>query len=351
MKILVDVGHPKDVNIFKNSIWNLERKGYEVKITTCDKENILAMLDYYGFDYELRKYYMGITKKIFGLLKNDFLLYNISKKFKPDVFVSLGDISIAHVSKLLGRPHIAFVDTEIANLNHRLMLPFTDVVCTSSSFNTDYGSKQIRYEGYLELAYLHPNHFKPDQSVLERLNLNKHDEFIILRFSLLKAHHDIGVKGFNFRDKIEVDTFIKKLENYGRVFITSEIGISKDLDRYKINIPIGDFHSFLSFATLYIGEGASMAAEAAVLGVPSVYVSTTRRGYLDELEEKYGLVFTITERKQALKKVEELLEDVDIKGKWKKKKEKMLSDKIDTTKFIVDFIENYVKNEGNEGAK
>ena len=180
--------------------------------------------------------------------------------------------------------------------------------------------------------------------------MDKDEKFILLRFSSLNAHHDIGAKGFNFADKKGMYEFVKDLENYGRVFITSELKLDKELEQYRFDIPLGDFHSFLSFATLYMGEGASMAAEGAVLGVPSIYVSTTRRGYLDDLEKKFGLAFTVTNRKQALKKAEELLEDDNLKDIWKKKKEKMLMDKIDATKFIVDFIENYVKNEDRVGG-
>jgi len=126
--------------------------------------------------------------------------------------------------------------------------------------------------------------------------------------------------------------------------LTSEIKLGEEFEKYKVRVPTTDFHSFVYFATMYIGEGAKTASEAAVLGVPSIYVSTTRRGYLDELEERYDLAYTFKNREQAFEKAVELLKDGDVKNKWQRKRERMLSEKIDTTKFMVEFIENYPAN-------
>jgi predicted glycosyltransferase len=346
MRVLIDVGHPKEVNIFRNVIKELERRGHTVKIVARDKENTAALLDAYGFNYKLGRYYNGLINKVIGALKNDFLLYKISKKFEPDIFV--GSPYTAQISKLFRKPHIGLADTEIASLAIRLMMPFTNAICVPSCFSRDLGSKEVKFNGYFELAYLHPNYFKPDSSILEKLNLSKDDKYILLRFSSLGAHHDIGAKGFDFKSSKEMHEFIKKIKNYGHIFLTSEIKLDSELEKYKAHVPLKDFHDLISFATLYIGEGASMAAEAAILGVPSIYISTTRRGYLDELEEKYGLVYTFNDREQAQKKAVELLEDTNLKEKWQKKREKMLSEKIDTAKFMVDFIENYSTTNSKE---
>lgn len=348
MKILVDMGHPTDVNLFRNVIKELERREHEVKITAADKENTAKILEGYGFDYELRRHYKGLASKAMGVLRNDIWLYKVSKRFKPDIFISPGSPYAAQVSKLFRKPHIAFTNTERAKLAIRLMLPFTDVVCTPSCFKRDLGSKQVRFNSYYELAYLHPNYFKPNPAVLEELNLDRNDRYILLRFSALVSHHDIGVKsGFDFKSNKEMREYIKRAENYGQVFLTSEVELDSELEKYRVTVPTTDFHSFVYFATMYIGEGAKTASEAAVLGVPSIYVSTTRRGYLDELEERYGLAYTFENREQAFEKVIELLEDENIKKRWQGKREKMLSEKIDTTKFMVKFIEDYVTTRGS----
>ena len=61
-------------------------------------------------------------------------------------------------------------------------------------------------------------------------------------------------------------------------------------------------------AALVITEGASTASEAACLGVPSVYVNTTRRGYLEDQERRYQLVYNYTDAELAVRKVRELVQ-------------------------------------------
>ena len=341
MRILVDVGHPTDVNLFRNVIGELTRRGHVIKIAARDKENVTEVLDGYNFEYDIGKHYKHLLAKAYGEIINDIWIYRISRKFKPDIFISSGSPYSAQVSKIFRKPHIAFTNTERANLAIRLMLPFTDVVCTPSCFTRDLGAKQVRFNGYYELAYLHPNYFTPDVSVLERLNLDKGDKYILLRFSSLESHHDIGVKGFDFDSSKDMLEFIKKIEDYGRVFLTSELPLTEELEKYRINVPIKDFHTFVSYATMYIGEGAKTASEAAIMGVPSIYVSTSRRGYLDELEEVYDLAYTVTNREEAFAKAIDLLKDENLKSKWQDKKEKMLNERIDAAKFMVEFIEDY----------
>ena len=341
MKILVDIGHPAHVHLFKNMIWNLENDGHEVKITAREKEIVLYLLDVYRFKYEnLGKHHKKLLNKLLGLISRDYKLYKVAKKFKPDIFISHGSMYAAHVAKLLGKPHISLEDTEHSIEQIRLYAPFTDVILTSTCFKKNLGKKQVRYNGYHELAYLHPNYFKPDPSILEELTLNKDDKLVVLRFVAWGASHDIGQHGF-----ISKRELVKKLEDFGRILITSEHKLGKDFEKYRIPVSPEKIHDLLYYATIYIGEGATMASECAVLGTPAIYLNTLRLGYTDEEEEKYGLVYNFsdakTAQKQAFEKASELLDTDNLKEKWQKKRKKLLNEKIDVTKFVTDFIENY----------
>jgi predicted glycosyltransferase len=67
-------------------------------------------------------------------------------------------------------------------------------------------------------------------------------------------------------------------------------------------------HDLLAFARLYVGEGSCMAAEAACLGTPAIFLSpASRRGYLDALEQRYGHVTTVQTVSQALQHAREWL--------------------------------------------
>ena len=157
MKIMVDLGHPAHVHLFKNFIWEMGKRGHEVLITARDKEILLDLLNAYGFEYIVLS---KQGKNLFGLavelLKRDYKLFNLARSYKPDILIGLSEI-ITHVGKILKMPSIVFTDTEHAKLSNAITVPFVYVICTPSCFKKDFGTKQIRYNGYHELAYLHPN--------------------------------------------------------------------------------------------------------------------------------------------------------------------------------------------------
>lgn len=338
MNILFDIGHPKDVNVFKNVIWKLQERGHEIKIVARAKENTKRVLEEYGFEYEVCRYYKTMYGKAFGIVTNDIHLYNISRRFQPDIFVSPGSPYSAHVSRLLKKPHLAFSDTEIAGLVIKLTFPFTDKIYTSNSFYLDLGPKQERFDGYYELTYLHPKYFAPNKEVLKKYDL--YGKYIILRLSALSSHHDINATGLNFKTEEELREYVNRLKKYGRVVISSETAQWQTIKEHQLKIDPKDLHDLISFSSLCIGEGATMASEAAILGVPSIYVSNTQRGYLNELEEKYELAYTISDSKVALDKAISLLKKVELKEEWQLKRKKMLKEKVDVVDFIVDMIGN-----------
>ncbi|WP_225420004.1 DUF354 domain-containing protein [Methanohalophilus profundi] len=289
MRIIVDIAHPAHVHFFKNFIWEMEKRGNEVIITAGDKEVTLKLLDNYGFKYHFTCKRTTGYKLMFEIVKRDLQMLKFVKKYNPDIVMGIASTISAHVSRVTDAKSIVFTDTEHTKLADMITYPFSDLIVTPSCYSKDLGKKQIRYNGYHELAYLHPNYFTPDPAVLEELGLEEGDPFIILRFVSWEASHDIGHHGI--QNKIE---FVKELEKYGRVLITSEGDLGPEFEKYKIKVSPEKLHDMLYYATLYIGEGATTASECAILGTHAIYVNTLRLGYTDEQEEKYGLVYNFS---------------------------------------------------------
>lgn len=84
-----------------------------------------------------------------------------------------------------------------------------------------------------------------------------------------------------------------------------------------------------------------MASEAGVLGVPWVYVSNTTRGYLTDQEHRYGLGFTVGDWEAAEEKAADLMGRENLRSSWKAKRKRLLSEKVDVSEFIADFIGNW----------
>jgi uncharacterized protein len=339
MRIVVDINHPADVHFFKNFIWEMEKRGHVILITASKKEISYRLLDTYGFHYEkLGSYGKSLAEKMINIPLLDMKMYEAVKKFNPDIFLGFGSIRAAHVSKVLRKPCINFEDTDHAKWEHRLYVPFADVVITPRCFSKEFGKKQIKINAYKELFYLHPEYFKPDTAILAQAGLQPGERFFILRFVAWDAQHDIGQTGIQNREEI-----VAQLEKYGKLFITSEVALPEHLRKYQVSIPLEKLHDLLAFATLYFGEGSTTAAEAAMMGTPSIYISSLAGGlgYVIDLEEKYGLLYTFREQQPALEKAVELINNPGVKEEWMHKREIFLKDKLNATRFLIWFVETY----------
>lgn len=337
MKIVVSMGHPAHVHYFKNFIWDMTEKGHEVLIMASEKEVAYSLLDNYGFKYSrLGRHNGSLIKKLIDIPLNDIKMYRKAKEFDPDFFVGFGSICASHTSALLHKKCINLEDTESSMEQIRLYLPFADTVCTPSCFKRDLGKRQIRYNGYTGLSHLHPRYFRPNPAVLDELELSQNDAFIILRFVSWTASHDLGQSGV--KDKTGL---VHRLEKYGRVLITSEMPLSHDLEDRRIKIAPEKLHNLLYYASLYVGEGGTTASEAAILGTHAIHVSTTAKhcGVFQDLNN-YGLMWTFDDERGVVEKASEIMED----GPWRKgkrKREKLIEEKINLTAFLSWFVENY----------
>lgn len=320
----------------------MREQGHQVLITATEKDIACALLDRYNLKYcKLGSYGSSLISKVISFPLINMRMYLAVRKFKPDMFLGFGSIRAAHVAYLLRKPCINFEDTEHSSGQIRLYLPFVSAVCTPTCFRGELGLKHIRFASYLELASLHPNQFTPDPAVLDKVGLTIDDPFTILRFVSWDASHDIGHYGI--LDKVRL---VKALEPYGRVLITSEGPLPKELERCRIQVPLEKMHDMLSYAKLYMGEGGTMASEAALLGTPSIFISSLAgtMGNFIELEETYGLLYGFVESETATSKAVEILRDPASKENWKIKRDRLLHEKIDFTAFLVWFIENYPKS-------
>lgn len=345
MKILADISHPAHAWFFKNALKLWQANGHEIKVVARDKEMNLRLLDCFGFEYEvLSKMRKGLGGLFLEMLEHERRLFKIARNFRPDAMVQIGGTFIAHVGKLLNIPSLVFYDTDNATLQNAITYPFSTVVCTPDCYPHDIGKKHVRYPGYHELAYLHPNVYTPNPAILDELGIKKDEKFFLLRFVSWEASHDVGESGFSPDNKLK---FAQELEKYGKVFITSEAPLPGEFEKYRIKVGVEKIHDLMAYCSLYIGESATMASECSVLGIPAIYISKTPRCYTTEQETRYSMVFnyTNTQQEQAFVKMKELLAKHNLKELWKQKQQQLLADKIDVTKWMVEYVEEFVRKQ------
>jgi hypothetical protein len=223
-----------------------------------------------------------------------------------------------------------------------MFMPFVDSIVTTKTFTDNLGKKHIKVDSYKEMSYLHPRYFKPDENIFNLLNIEKNEKFVIIRFNAFDAVHDAGIGGFSLEEKRRL---IYELQKYARVFISAETKVPKDVEKYLLNVPKQKIHDCFYFAQMLVTDTQTMTTEAAILGTPVIrcnsFVGTNDMGNFIELEHKYKLIFNYRNPDSAIEKALTLIQDPNIKSEWNTKKQKLLSDKIDITAFMVWYIENY----------
>lgn len=276
MRILFEVTHPKHAHLFRNTINELKVRGHVVAVTARDKDVTLDLLKIWGVEYTALSAQSrgGIAGLAWELLSRDWRLWQFARQFKPDLLVARVGPSAAHVGKLLRCPVIVFEDTEEGTLQQRISFPFVTMICTAEHYEKDWGAKHVRYQSFDELAYLHPHRFTPDPSVVDRAGL-KRGEYIVVRFVSWRAAHDIRESGVDSDSRYRL---LKELGEYNRVIVTSESSLPPKFEPFLIPVTPEKFHHVLAFARLSFGESATIAAEAALLGVPAILVNAMNWG-------------------------------------------------------------------------
>jgi predicted glycosyltransferase len=189
----------------------------------------------------------------------------------------------------------------------------------------------------------------PDTAILSELGVEANERYFIVRLVSLSAHHDKGHAGISEDTRRKI---IKLLSQYGRVFITAEGSLPDDLACYKLPITYDRIHHALSFASMLVSDSQTMTIEAAVLGTPAIRYNTFVGlcSVIEELEKKYELTygFLPEQENEMLGKIQDLLKDLSLKETWARKRQKMLSEKIDLAYWMEKFIEGYPENLNKE---
>ena len=370
MNILLQLSHPAHFHYYHYAMLNWMEHGHKV-IVAIKTKDILEQLvkdsgiPYYNINEKAhRGSKLGV---IWDMIVRDWKILKICFREKINLLTG-SSAEVAHIAWLLRKLGVCTGEDDAKVIPNyvKCTAPFLYDNCIRLC-PTVCGSERmeqytVRYPSYHELAYLHPNHFTPDASVVEAYGIDTSKPYFIMRFASLKAHHDDGIKGINTE---VAQNLVDILSPHGQIYITSERELEPQFEPYRIRINPLDMHHVMAFASLYIGDSQTMAAEAGVLGTPFVRFNdfVGRIGYLRELEDTYELGYGIhatpltpdspirrADGSTQPSGVEQLYETVcelvampaeERHELFHARREQMLHDKIDYAKFLTWFIENY----------
>lgn len=339
MRLLIEAHHPAHIHFFKNPIRIWRERGDEVLLLGRDRDVMKRLLTAYDFIPHLVLTAQRKNNRIpmQEMLERQARVAGQILKFRPDVVLSLMG-SYTQSAALFRIPNVIFTDSEFQGFNHKIAHPFATRIYTPECFWKPLGPKQRTYKGYHELAFLHPLRFAPRREVLELMGNAEEGRYLVLRVSAWNTLHDIGNQGFGE----SFDDFMKQLTERIRVFVVPEGGVLPERwESHRLRIPPEYFHDALAFAQLVVTEGASTASEAACLGVPAVYLNTTERGYLNDQQRRYGLVWNFKEARAALEKTLQLLDAPPPREQFRAAGQRLVADHIDVTDYVVREIDGF----------
>ena len=267
-------------------------------VTAREKEMTFYLLDKYGIKFiNISSHKKNILSKLINYIFRWKKLYLLCRQEKPDASMGIGDFILPQIGWLLHFKSIVFTDIESVPHDSFLTFPFASVIITPKSYKKKLGKKHVRLNSYKELSYIN-NYFVPKSSVLDEIGVKPSEKFILVRFVSHSAVHDIGYCGITDKLKIKI---VNGLKHHAKLFISSEETLPEKLKKFRMNINPEKIHSVMFYAALLFGESSTMAAEAALMGTPSIFIDKTGRGYTDEIAMESGLIHNFSLQNNGLK--------------------------------------------------
>ncbi|WP_374613570.1 DUF354 domain-containing protein [Sphingorhabdus sp.] len=288
MRILFDLVHPADALFFHHSIKKLATAGHEVHIASRQKDVLLPLLDGLHLPHQsLSNAGAGLAGLAVELAVRDARLFCFARHVRPDIMVGFGGVAIAHIGKLLGIPSIGFYDTEHAGLQLALTLPFISEWHVPVSWQgREAKGRTYRFQGSKQMAYLHPQYFKPDNAIARLAGLDEDRDNFLVRIVAWQANHDSGRSGIS---DAQLDRLVAHLGSKGKVHISAEGALPAHLEALRFRGDAVAFHHLLAHCQLYCGESITVASEAVMLGVPALLQIDKEYCYITE-QENAGLI-------------------------------------------------------------
>lgn len=189
-RIWVDLDNSPHVPFFKPIIGELEKKGCSLLITARDCAQTCGLADFFKLPYKRvgRHYGKNKVAKVLGTLYRVIQMLPIVLKDRPKLAVSHGSRSQMIVASILKMPVIVILDYEHTSGLGFLRPNYTIMpeVIPVNSMNKG-KIRIIKYPGIKEDVYT--SEFKPDPSILKKLNIGREKIMVTIRPPATEAHY------------------------------------------------------------------------------------------------------------------------------------------------------------------
>jgi predicted glycosyltransferase len=339
--VYFDITHMAHINMFKHVIRSLIDSGNKVKVFALDRGRIIKVLkkELPG-DVEIKKVLSWKPNTFYIIMFSNimrfFCFLGIFLFKRPDIGISSGSISFSMALKLLNVKNYQFSDDPERELSTRL-----EIFSSTKKFYPPIKYSHPKVEHYnclKQWAYLSPVYFTPVPEVLDHYGLEKRKYIFVRAISnkslnyLLQKENNLPGKG------------LSELHNGYKVVLSLENKSERNLypeEWILLEEPVMHIHSLLYYSALVISNGDTVAREASMLGVPSIYTGIRNMAVNDILLDK-GLMVKAGQG-DLMKLIDEALAKKDIDESQAKVREDLSREWDDLTDFILKKIKDINK--------
>lgn len=304
MKVWLDVLTPKQANFFGELQQRLSAKGFKTVLTTREYREVNELLDLRNLKaIEVGRHGGGaLNDKLLESSKRVLALARVIEEERPEVAISFSSPEAARVAFGLKIPHYCISDSPHAEAVCRLTVPlsqrlFTPWVIPLYAWKK-YGMTPreiIRYRTLDPIVWL--TGYKANPKALDGLKLDFSKPIVVVRTpeefaaylsdrsrSMSEIASEVIVK---FLDSTEEDFQVVVLTRY-----KDQVERFKKRFGSRIIVPehVIDAVSLMQVASVFVGGGGTMTAEAALMGIPAISYYPGEPTFVDRFLIAYGLV-------------------------------------------------------------
>lgn len=330
MNILFDLLHPADVNLFKNSIYSLYHDGYSIYLTYRQRGvlDLIARSEFPEFEItKLGAHRKSLFGKIYSMLQRELIAFRFLRSNKIKLVVCQG-LACGVACKLLGVKILHYDDDSEYRLSFLLGKWFSDIDVTPY-FMPVSGKNILKYKGYKELAYLHPNYFAPNEDILSVYGLKPNNYVFIREIA------NVSVNYHNYKRLLpEIVNYLNKIN----IKILLSIENKTQVNDYSENCmilkePVADLYSLIYYSRFVVSSGDTMAREACLLGNPCIYTGG-RMMLANKMFSDIGVMVKADDISEACKTIDMMM-DVSFKQITKDKMAGLIANEFEDTNIVI----------------
>lgn len=269
MKIIIDLLHPAHLNFFINAIAELKRQEIEVSCVYRSRGDIKLILDHELPNVktvEVGKHHKSLPGKIMALFHREYQLLRYLKTNDFDLAMGVAGFYIGFPARIQAKSAVTFTDDWEYKTTFYLSKYGSDYLVIPRLIPAG-NSRILKYPGYKELAYLHPEYYKPSDAEIKKAGI-KPENYVFIRLVSSASMNYINLTTKNLKK------LFTEIKNEGYEIVLSSEEPNKELEKlcYVLKPPVIDIHSWIANAALTISFGDTMARESVLVGTPSIYL-------------------------------------------------------------------------------